>query len=182
MAGLTGVVFKKLHFCDTLTQFKNDVHVFSLKFNVAPGHTARLTPNKSDLTTGVWSRCCMGGGPPFPLGRAQHAAGVCLSVCLSACVYAFVCVYLCAQNIIMCNSCAASVSQDTIIVFGGVRNSCGVQEPLNDVWTYDLKRFQWRCVSACADDMHAPAGKVRHYRPPPMPFNRNSPDCRDFRI
>ena len=56
-------------------QFKNDVHVFSLKFDVSPGHTARLTHNKSDLTTGVWSRCAMGGGPPFPFGRAQHCAG-----------------------------------------------------------------------------------------------------------
>jgi hypothetical protein len=116
----------------------------------------------------------MGGGPPFPLGRAQHAAGVCVSVCLSVSMH--LSVSMCALRISSCDSCAASVSQDTIIVFGGVRNSCGVQEPLNDVWTYDLKRFQWRCVSVCADDMHAPAGKVRHYLPPPMPFNRYSPD------
>ncbi len=56
-------------------QFKNDVHVFTLKFDVAPGHTSRLSYSKSDLMTGVWSRCAMGGGPPFPLGRAQHSAG-----------------------------------------------------------------------------------------------------------
>ena len=56
-------------------QFKNDVHVFSLKFDVVPGHESRLTHNKSDLATGVWSRCSMGGGPPLPLGRAQHSAG-----------------------------------------------------------------------------------------------------------
>jgi hypothetical protein len=60
---------------DASPQFKNDVHVFSLKFDVAPGHTARLTHNKSDLAAGVWSRCSVGGGPPYPLGRAQHVAG-----------------------------------------------------------------------------------------------------------
>ncbi len=58
-----------------LVQFKNDVHVFALKFDVEPGRTARLSHSTSDLVTGVWSRCSMGGGPPFPLGRAQHSAG-----------------------------------------------------------------------------------------------------------
>jgi hypothetical protein len=56
---------------------------------------------------------------------------------------------------------AAAVSQDSIIVFGGVRNSCGVQEPLNDLWMYNLKHFRWHCITAKTDDMHDPAGKVQ---------------------
>ena len=51
------------------------------------------------------------------------------------------------------------MSPDTIIVFGGMRNSCGVQEPLNDMWTYNMQHFQWKCLTPKTDDMHDP-GKV----------------------
>ena len=108
---------------------------------------------------------CLSVRLPVPV-----SVSVSVPVSVPVSVSVSVSVSVCACRRPSCDSCAASVSQDTIIVFGGVRNSCGVQEPLNDVWTYDLKRFQWRCVSVCADDMHAPAGKVRLYRPPPMPF------------
>jgi hypothetical protein len=58
-----------------------------------------------------------------------------------------------------CDSSAAAVSRDCIIVFGGVRSSCGVQEPLNDMWMFNLQHFQWKCITAKTDDMHDP-GKV----------------------
>jgi hypothetical protein len=57
---------------------------------------------------------------------------------------------------------AAAVSDDSIIIFGGVRNSCGMQEPLNDMWLFNLQHLQWSCIVAKTDDIHDP-GKVLNF-------------------